>query len=71
MRSIFIYVYKININAVITIQKTMFSKFLGISKTSIYVNVFDSDDRTKIFIITDYNSIINKKEFVYVFANEY
>ena len=41
------------------------------AEKDLYVNVFDSDDRTKIFIITDYNSIINKKEFVYVFANEY
>jgi len=28
-------------------------------------------ENTKIFIIRDFNSIINKKEFVYIFANEY
>ena len=39
-------------------------------KNDLYASTFDYDNKTTIFIISDFNSIINKKEFVYIFANE-
>ena len=39
-------------------------------KKDLYASVFDYDNRTSIFIISDFNSKINKEEFVYIFANE-
>ncbi len=40
------------------------------AKNDLYVSSFPYDNKTTIFIITDFNSIINEKEFTYVFANE-
>ena len=37
----------------------------------LYINNFKENDNTEIFVLTDYNSIINKKKFIYNFANEY
>ena len=42
-----------------------------LSENNLYSNSFDYDNKTNIFIIRDYDSKVNKKEFVYVFANEY
>ena len=40
-------------------------------KNDLYVNSFDYDENIKIFILRDFNSKINKKEFILNFANEY
>ena len=42
-----------------------------LDQNDLYVASFDFDDYTRIFILRDLNSKINKEEFVYNFANEY
>ncbi|MEK6823592.1 MAG: hypothetical protein AABY06_01025 [Nanoarchaeota archaeon] len=42
-----------------------------LEEDGLYVNNFKENENIEIFILTDYDSIINKKEFVYNFANEY
>jgi len=42
-----------------------------LDQNDLYVASFDFDDHTRIFILRDLNSKINKEEFVYNFANEY
>ncbi len=48
------------------------SCFLEIAvENDLYANVFDYDNETTIFIVRDFNSVVNDKEFVFNFANEY
>ena len=55
-----------------TEQGICLSCLSNISETSnLYVNMFDYDNETTIFIFKDENSIINEKPFEWVFANKY
>src|SRR3989344_1827646 len=41
------------------------------TKKGLYSNIFWEDDKTAIFIVRDFNSAVNEKEFIFNFAGSY